>query len=515
VLFRSQQAFERLFTLSNQKIMFEARGRFEKQLAAYGIPANVAEKIWTAWRTFAKESRGETWLGKSWRKSARVAKGKVPSSSALYATEKNIPNNKLEDIATKVLEDHYERLGGVPEELKAVWFSEEMRIAGSFTRRQLQKVPVMGEFLQHAYGTFAHNEWVTTRYFIFRFMLDPRFHAMNKGEGALLDWGRSGLKPAEIDKPMFGLDMRAIRAVGEIDTMSDVGYPFAVTRDARILRILAKEQPDVLRGVVANDPALFRKAMVELAEFDPELSVTIPKMGHTPDQWLKALDTEWGKIMRSADPEDVLGATIQREIDAAPALTEVYGRIYDANVKLIGDLKAMMYGNPNRGQIERVANSFLLYWPISYQIKATKWLLNILYGKIGGIQTGGLGAVALDRVQAEHERRMAEDPEYSRFFEENQALVFAAQMMVPITPAGIGVSLSPIWRNLFFPTSKKVLEIGPVYTVNGFLPSVSGDLYQYLKDVPGASVAYKAATGWNPPKEEEPNWPEGWAKPAP
>ncbi len=191
-----------------------------------------------------------------------------------------------------------------------------------------------------------------------------------------------------------------------------------------------------------------------------------------------------------------------KDLVGSPELAEVYGRIYEVNARLLGDLRALMYGNPNRGQIERTLNSFLLYWPISYQIKATKWLLNIMYGKIGGVQTGGLGALALDRMQADHEKRMVEDPEYLRFFEEHQSLVFAAQMLVPITPWGIGTSLSPIWRNLFFPSARPVLNMGPVYTVTRFIPGVAGDLYPYLKDVPFVDEAYKAATGWQVPKEK-------------
>jgi len=288
-----------------------------------------------------------------------------------------------------------------------------------------------------------------------------------------------------------------------MDTMANTGYPFAVTRDEWIYRLLKKEQPDALRGIVAADPALMKRALREIAENDPELSRTIAAMGHTPMEYLKVMDAYYGKLMRASDPEALIGAELARDLVKTPELAEVYSRIYERNAQLLGDLRAMMYGNPNRGQIERTLNSFLLYWPISYQIKATKWLLNILYGKIGGVQTGGLGAVALDRMQADHEKRMTEDPEYIKFFEENQALVFAAQMIFPVTPAGIGVSLSPLWRDLFFPTSKAVLAVGPVYTITKFVPSMAGDLYPYLKDVPLVDVAYKAATGWAAPKEKK------------
>jgi hypothetical protein len=505
---RAQETFGRLFHLPNQQITFEARGRFEAQMAKYGVPANAAEAVWSAWRNHAKVSRGT----KTKVIKATGERYAEPASSARYATEKNIPNSELDVVARDAIEAFYARKGGVPPEVKAIDWSKEMRLAGSYTRRVLaggnfreavEKLP-MGDFLQRTYGMFAHNEWVTTKYYLFRFALDSRFHAQNKVEGSMLYYGRAGLKVGEIDEGMFGMNRAATRTVGEMDTMSNTGYPFAVTRDEWVYRLLKKEQPDALRGLVAADPALFRRAMKEMAELDPELSRTIPAMGHTPDQYLKALDAHYGKLMRSADPEAVVKAELDRALIDAPELAEVYSRIYDRNAQLIGDIRALMYGNPNRGQIERTLNSFLLYWPISYQLKATRWLLNIMYGKIGGVQTGGLGAVTLDRMQADHERKLVEDPEYAKFFEENPTLVFAAQMILPMQPGGMSVGLAPLLRDIFFPeTAKGVLSIGPIYTVTRFVPGIAGDLYPYVKDVPFVDVAYKAATGWLPPKPKK------------
>lgn len=494
-----QQTFGRLFHLPNQQVTFEARGRFEKQLAQYGVPAKGAEAVWTAWRDFAKKSR----------KPQRVkdAEGRwvsQPGEVALYATEKNIPNGLLDDIADEALARFYGDAGGVPLAVGRIRMSEEMRLAGSFTRRQLQKAPVMGDFLQQTYGKFAHNEWATTNYFIFRFSLDIRFRAQNAVEGRFLYTGRAGLRTREIDEGMFGQNKAAVKRLGEIDTMSDTGYPFNVTREEWLYRTFLKEQPDALRGLVAADPALMRRALLEIAERDPELAVTIAKMGHTPNQYIKIMDNYYGKLMRSSDPEALIKAELMKDLVDSPALAEVYGRIYEVNARLVGDIRAMMYGNPNRGQIERTLNSYLLYWPISYQIKATKWLLNIMYGKIGGVQTGGLGALTLDRLQADHMKRMAEDPEYVRFFEENQALVFAASMLIPMSPWQMGTGLSPLWRDLFFSTSKAVLAVGPVYTITRFIPGIAGDLYPYLKDVPFVDAAYKALTGWAAPKEKKP-----------
>jgi hypothetical protein len=499
---RLRQAWGRAFNLNNQQIMFEARARFEQQMAKYGVSPKAAEAVWTAWRQFAKDSRGEAWRLRNKKLT------KEPASSALYATEKNIPNAKLETIGRAALEDYYKTRGGMPESLNSVRLADEMRTASSWTRRQVGKAPVLGDFLADTYGMFAHNEWVTTKYFMFRFALDARFHAQNKIEASALYYGRAGLKAPEISQGMFGQTKAAVRTMDELDTMSNTGYPFAVTREEWIYRTLLKEQPDALRGLVEADPALFRRALREIAEQDPELSATIAHMRHTPDEYLRVMDAYYEKLMRSDNPEALIGAELAKDLVNNPELAEVYSRIYDRNAQLVGDIRSMMYGNPNRGQVERVLNSYLAYWPISYQIKATKWLLNVMYGKIGGVRTGGLGALKVDELMAEHQRRLVEDPEYAAFFEEHPTLVFAAQMLFPMTPFGIGAGLSPIVRDIFFPeTAKNPLSIGPVYTITRFLPGVYGDLYPTLRDVPivgeVADLGYKMTTGWQPPEEKK------------
>jgi hypothetical protein len=507
---RVRQAYNRIFgEIPNQQIYFEARGRFETRMAAYGVPAKAAEAIWTAWREAAKKSRPP-----KWRRNAAGERVKVESGSALYATERNIPNDILDDIALDVLDGYYANAGGTPSAVRRVAFSEEMRIAGSWTRRQAEKVPVLGEVLQQIYGKVMHNSWVTTNYYLFRFALDARFHAQNNFEGPFLYMGRSGLKTPEIDQGMFGMTKAAVTREQSMEPMLATGYPFSQTRNEWLYRDLKKQQPDALRGLVEADPKLFERAMTEMVSLDSELSATTRAFGHTPNDYLREMDRYYNKILNSADPEAVMNAELMKELVKSPELVEVFGRIAEVNERLIGDLRSVFYGNPNRSQFERVLNNYLLYWPISYQIKATKWLLKIMYGEVGGIRTGGLGALALDRMQAEHEKRLLTDPEYGRWFEENQTLVFAAQMLLPMSPGQMSVSLSPPLRVLFFQDTKAIGEVGPVYTITKFLPSLAGDLYPTVYDALGAGVADPIirALGRKPPKQKASTF---WSPPAP
>lgn len=493
---RTRQAFSRLFHVDNQQVTYEARARFEARLAEVGIPAQAAEKIWTAWRDAAKASREVNTV-----KNALGRRSQVSGDSALYATEKNIPNRKLEQIADTALADFYAARGGIPEaidRLPATFYSDEMRMAGSFTRRNLaglaeRNVPLAAA-AESIYGKIAHNSFVTTQYYLFRFQLDARFHVMNKFEGPFLYGGRNGLKTAEIDQGMIGMTREFVnggQTAGE--AMLDTGYPFAVTRQEYLYRDLLHQQPDALRGFVKANPELVKSAVMKIAERDPQMADMLAYMGDDPNSYLRVMDSYYNKIMKSADPEAVIDAELMKDLINNPELEAVYGKLSEVNAQLLGDLRSVYYGNPARGQIERVLNSYLLYWPLSYQIKATKWLLNIMYGKIGGVQTGGLGAIALDRMQADHERLLVEDPEYGAFFEKHPTLVFAAQMLVPITPNSLGVGLNPILRDVFFGGTKNAMEVGPIYSFTKLYPNLLGELYQDLKDVPGVSDVAAAA----------------------
>jgi hypothetical protein len=73
-----------------------------------------------------------------------------------------------------------------------------------------------------------------------------------------------------------------------------------------------------------------------------------------------------------------------------------------------------------------------------------------------------------------------------------------AQMLAPITPDSIGVSLNSILRDLFFERTKAPWEVGPIYTAT-LIPKVAGevmtDLYPTLGDAPGSDAIYRMTTG--------------------
>ena len=90
----------------------------------------------------------------------------------------------------------------------------------------------------------------------------------------------------------------------------------------------------------------------------------------------------------------------------------------------------------------------------------------------GGLPTNAAGAVLLDRAAQTHQQLLATDAKYRDWFEKHRTLVFVAQMLMPITPDSIGVSLNPALRAMFFNRSKAIWDMGPVYTFNHVLPQL-------------------------------------------
>jgi hypothetical protein len=518
---RIRQTFNMLFGgKHNQEIFFEASQRFSARLLEAGIPEPVSRSLWKAWGEASRESH-ELLVKKGYKGQVKY----LSSGMALYASPKNIPNSRLGAIAQEVLMDKLRGAyrGGMSEE--AV---EAFRIATSDVRRVLaDRTPVMGDLLQKMYGKFAHNAFVTTWYYWFRFGLDMRFRAMEAMEGPMLYAGKAALRPGEIGEGMFGMDMASIARVAD-DAMLNTGLPFNITRDGWVYKTLLKEQPDGLRALVVEDPELFERAVRQVIEHDPELAQTIRLMGDTPDAYLKVMDEHWGKLMRDADPAAYIDSQLAREMAEAPEMAEAFSRISQRNHQLLDDIRATFYGNPNRSQVERWLNSYLLYWPLSYQIKASKWLLRIMYDRAGGLKTNAAGAYAMDAAADMHMDLLANDPEYARWFEEHPTLVFAAQMLLPITPTQAGISLSPPVRDILAEAAaglpflselqkdtwggyaKAVGDIGPVYTIKALVPRIAGELYRDFGDLPGADAAFRMAAGRKPPKKQAPPEEDLW-----
>lgn len=500
----------------NSAIVSETKTRFIERLARLGVDGDTAEEVWMRWKKVSDESRSRSIIR---NKETRVTQA-VRADNARYPGIASIEGSNLQAHALDAITDLAAAKGGkglmdpkYTDFLRTIRYDQVFQEASSNVRRFLADLggstapgtPTLGRAMASAYGLARHNSVITSAYHLFRFGMDIRFHAMNFFEAQILYTGRAGLRAGEIDTGLLGESLERLKGLQE-DALNNTGYAAGRSRMAYAYKTFLKEQPDALRGVVRatmrSDDQLMRDALLEMAQSEPQLASLLKDMGETPDAWLAAMDAWHGKMLdtaRLSDLEGTVDDAFARQISAEPAMAEVYSRLAEANKQLWRDVRETFYGNPERSRAERLLNSYLLYWPISYQVKSAKWLTQVLFQRAGGLQTNAAGAVVLNHMAEEHKRLLATDPEYRDWFDKHKNMVFVASMLLPITPDSIGVSLSPIVRDLFFGRSKGLMEIGPVYTYNRVLMplgrELKSDIYQSYGDIPLVSGAWAALTG--------------------
>lgn len=120
-------------------------------------------------------------------------------------------------------------------------------------------------------------------------------------------------------------------------------------------------------------------------------------------------------------------------------------KLVERNQQTFDDLTAVHIGNINRSRLERTLNSFWLYWPLSYQIKATKWMVGALTNRAFGQQTNLGGAFTLERAP-DRVRELSQNPEFQQQMEDNEDWWFAASMLLPVAPWDVGISLNGGFR---------------------------------------------------------------------
>lgn len=293
---------------------------------------------------------------------------------------------------------------------------------------------------------------------------------------------------------------------------NDTGYPAVRGRDAwaqkTLERLAGRDMPKAMKGLMSEDPALVEQAMTEFVQYHPDIAKVIKEGGYTPESYLHAMDDWYSKWLLSEAPEEAVDAAIwsHPEVANTPALNEVWSRLSETQQALVKDVRETFFGNPDRTRIERVLNSYLLFWPLSYTIKAVKkWMVPLLFDNIGGLRTNALGAVALNDLIQAHNERLQKDPAYQDWMQKNRNVLFLAQQLIPMTPDA-GVSLSRPVRDALFGRSMNVLEVGPVYSIGTVYPRVAGELYQDWLSVPGigdlAGVGSRMAG--NAPKKNQP-----------
>jgi hypothetical protein len=171
---------------------------------------------------------------------------------------------------------------------------------------------------------------------------------------------------------------------------------------------------------------------------------------------------------------------LEREIAQSignPVLAPMLERLKFLNEQAWNDGAQLIFGQVDRSNVQRFFNHPLLYWPLSYQVKAVKWLAGLMFDRFMGVDSGSIGALVLDRLHQQHVMAFNEDEGYREFFRDNETQLFIAQMLFPITPFDIGVGLSPFTRlAMESDYARNIASVGPGYTIFNLIPRLGYSL---------------------------------------
>lgn len=313
---------------------------------------------------------------------------------------------------------------------------------------------------QKAFGVGRGGAWgVKTAYHLMRFLLDPRWYLMNMFEADILGLGRAGLTATRMggalkrdpvsskflkESPATALHQNRFKgdfvgvedilsadaqASGWLDTRRLGGYvgaTFDVERPQTTI--------EVLRRVIETG--------------DPAIKDLQHKFGGSTDDWIKGLDD----LLYDIDTKGAKATVMDEAARMAERRELVWGSrgepqywtdfldgLYKAHQKNFRDIMHTFHGNVNRSNLERLFNSPLLWWPLSYQLKAGKWVFDLMTERLAGGKTDLLGSWGLDRILSKHYEYYENEPEYRRLWDDHPATWRTISMMLPMTPFDMGV----------------------------------------------------------------------------
>lgn len=306
----------------------------------------------------------------------------------------------------------------------------------------------------------------TVGYTILRFLLDPRWYAMNAFEADILGMARYGAKV----RGVLGGKARNTGIKGHM-TGKDPGVPrdpFVETMSNRSQssELLSVEEilhantgasgwmdPRNLYGYVAEASKLERPRITDkffaqmIEDGSPVIDDLRRLFGDNPQTWydeidemLYHIDTKGAK--RAVLDNELAQQMVRAEGPAGEMYREFVTNLWRQHRDSFQEITHVFHGNVNRSNIERLINSPLLWWPVSYQLKVGKWLIDVMTKGFAGNAAELAGTGAMYKLLANHQYEMENNEDYRDMFEDHPALWRALSMFVPTTPFDMGVFLA-------------------------------------------------------------------------
>jgi hypothetical protein len=309
--------------------------------------------------------------------------------------------------------------------------------------------------------------------------------SIKKIESELRDLERNGEKVAAIRKQRELGEATEAQMTKVLDELGEADTVLRAARDS-MRREALDRQATAQRKYAAGE--------IDDATLAEEMAVTNHQLDMGTRSLAEHLQDKFYRF-ETDGPDKTLTAEIKAlgwTNEETVALAPLVDRLHEINRQSWKDINEVLHGNPQRSTIERILNSYWFLWPISYQIKATKWLGDIMLNGSFGHNNGALLAGRYALWQEQHNERMLNNPAYAAMFEAHPTLWFAAQMVLPMNPEEIGVSTSRLtrligtqgqdWINEWFGTDvglftaepifgdpseslRYLTELGPIYTM--------------------------------------------------
>ena len=164
----------------------------------------------------------------------------------------------------------------------------------------------------------------------------------------------------------------------------------------------------------------------------------------SPEEWVNGIDDMLYGFDNVGVSETVLGAAAQDGIRMGmnPIMDEFLNTLIAKHQRNFRDVTHLFHGNVNRSNVERILNSPLLWWPLSYQIKAGKWVIDMLTNRAFGKQTDLVGTGYLNWLLQNHNERYKHDSDYADMWDNNQWMWRTLSMALPMTPFDMGVYMA-------------------------------------------------------------------------
>jgi len=300
-----------------------------------------------------------------------------------------------------------------------------------------------------------------------RFLADPRWFALNWFESEILATVRGGFtagkksqRKTQISatgqaefvnksKTLEGLaDNRdfigsELKEVGDFQPSSTGAMKHDVAsagqmdpRSASAFRnsVFDQEAPEMVRDLIRKDFGT-----------RPEMRSLLKDHGGTMDDLADGMLAQIGKF-----DEVGVRATYMEELAAMGLskaeqkfMREMIDVVVPQTQDLFKDISHVFHGNVNRANLERLANSPLLWWPVSYQLKVYKQLADFMFKRQFGRNTNWGGTAMLYALSKGHSYYIENDEEYRAWFEEHPAAWQMGMFVLPVAPVeDVGVYMS-------------------------------------------------------------------------